>query len=279
MRIVSWIALAAAALSPAGAQTVAIVSPILAQFDGGPAAPAGTAFGSGESIFLSFDIAGFKPSDDEDPKIELSWDCVAVDAAGVPFVAGQKGLVKTELAPEDKKWRPRVRVEIALPQALPAGTGEIRINVLDRLSYKSASLVVPFRTRGLNLEGVTTLRALRFRFQRAEDSPQPLTVAAYRPGDTVWGRFEIAGYKLGKSNAFNVSYGLEVFRANGESLYKQEEAAREAGDSAYPRRYLFGVLSLQLTKDLAPGEYTIALRLRDHGGEQDAESKHIFRVE
>ena len=53
----------------------------------------------------------------------------------------------------------------------------------------------------------------------------------------------------------------------------------EAGKSYYPRRYVTGTLSLQLTKDLAPGEYTILLRIQDGIGNQQSESKHSFRVE
>ena len=91
---------------------LAIVQPVVAQFDGGPSVPAGFAFSGGESIFLSFDIAGFKPEGDEDLKLNLSWECQAFDAAGVALAASRKGDVKVDLAPEDKKWRPRVRVEL-----------------------------------------------------------------------------------------------------------------------------------------------------------------------
>lgn len=267
------------ATAPLTAQSLAVVAPLLAQYDGGPSIPVGFGFGSGESIYLTFDIAGFKQTADDDPKIDLAWECSVIDASGLALTAPKKGEVKAEIATEDKKWRPRVRVEFPLPEALPAGAGEIRVSVVDRVANKPAELKIPFRTRGLNLDKVDGLAALRFRFLRAEDSADPLTVAAYRPGDTVWARFELAGYKLGPSNSFHVSYGLEVFRANGESLFKQEEAANESGQSFYPRRYVFGVLSLQLTKDLALGEYTIVLRLKDHSGNATAESKHTFRVE
>ena len=267
------------AAMPLRAQSLAVVAPLLAQYDGGPSIPAGFGYGSGETIHLTFDVVGLKPSADDDPNIDLAWECAVFDAAGLSLTAPKKGEVKVELAAEDKKWRPRVRVEFPLPEALAAGGGEIRISAVDRVAKQSAELKVPFRTRGLSLDGVDSLRALRFRFLRAEDSADPLTVAAYRPGDTVWARFELAGYKLGPSNSFHVSYGLEVFRANGESLFKQEEAANESGQSFYPRRYVFGVLSLQLTKDLALGEYTILLRLKDHSGNATAESKHSFRVE
>ena len=258
---------------------LAIIQPVVAQFDGGPNVPVGFSFFSGESIFLNFDIAGFKPEGDEDLKIKLSWECQAFDGAGIALAATQKGDVRVDLAPEDKKWRPRVRVELALPQGMPSGAGEIRLSTVDHVGGGKAALVVPIRTRGLDLAGIDTLRALRFRFLRGEDSTAALTVPAYAQGDTVWGRFEIAGYRMGEGNAFQVSYGLEVFRANGESLYRQEEAANETGKSFYPRRYVTGTLSLQLTKDLAPGEYTILLRIRDGVGRQQSESKHSFRVE
>lgn len=258
---------------------LAVVQPVLAQFDGGPAVAAGHAFGSGESIFLSFDIAGFKPLGDEDPKIDLSWQCQAFDADGIALAPPRKGDVKVDLAPEDKKWRPRVRVELELPQGLVSGAAAIRIAAVDRAGATKADLEVPFRTRGLNITGVDKLQALRFRFLRAEDSNEALSVPAYRQGDTLWARFEIAGYRLGEENSFQVSYGLEVFRANGESLFKQEEAANESGKSFYPRRYMPGALSLQLNKDLALGEYSIALRIRDGIGGGQSESKHSFRVE
>ena len=89
---------------------------------------------------------------------------------------------------------------------------------------------------------------------------------------------------LGVFNTVSLSvldrrHEIGVLRANGESLYKQDEAANETGKSFYPRRYLLGALSLQLTKDLAVGEYTIALRIRDLVGKQQSETKHVFRVE
>jgi hypothetical protein len=258
---------------------LAIVQPVVAQFDGGPSVAAGTGFGGGESIFLSFDIAGFKPEGDEELKLKLSWQCQAFDGAGVAMTELAKGDVKVDLAPEDKKWRPRIRLELSLPQGLAAGSAEIRLTATDHVGNGKAALTVPFRTRGLNLTGVDKLQDLRFRFYRGEDAMTPLSVAAYRQGDTVWARFEMAGYRLGEGNSYQLSYGLEVFRANGESLFKQEEAANEAGKSMYPRRYMPGALSLQLTKDLAPGEYTILLRIRDGIGKQEAESKHSFRVE
>lgn len=256
-----------------------VVQPLIARFDGGPAVPAGTPFGSGESLFLTFDISGFKIDGDEDKRLHVTWECRAVDGEGIPLALPQKGEVKAYLNDEDKLWRPRVRLEIVMPQSLPSGTAEIRIAAKDVFAGTEASLAVPFQLFGLDIERVTALQPLRFRFLRSEDSPEPLDLVAYQQGDTVWAKFEMAGYKLGEENAFHVSYGLEVFRASGESLYKQEVAADEQGKSFYPRRYLTGVLSLKLTRDLARGEYTIALRLKDHIGGTESETRHKFGVE
>jgi hypothetical protein len=258
---------------------LAVVQPVLAQFDGGPAVAPGFGFASGESIFFHFDIGGFKPEGDEDLKLKLSWECQVFDAAGAAMTELKKGDVRVDLAPEDKKWRPRVRVELPIPQGVAAGMAEIRIALVDHVAGAKAAHVVPFRTRGIRLDGLEKLQPLRFRFLRAEDSTEALAVAAYRQGDMLWARFEIAGFQTGAGNSLGVSYGLEVFRANGESLYKQDEAASETGRSFYPRRFVQGALSLQLSKDLAPGEYTIALRIRDSIGKQESETKHSFRVE
>ncbi|MBI2685717.1 MAG: hypothetical protein HYX27_05335 [Acidobacteria bacterium] len=267
------------AVSSAALAELAIVQPVVAQYDGGPSVASGFGFRSGESIFLSFDISGFKPEGDEDLKLKLSWTCQAYDAAGVPLVEMQKGDVNVDLAPEDKKWRPKVRVELPIPEAVPTGTAEIRLTAADRVAGTKATLTIPFQTRGLTLPPGDKLQQLRFRFLRTEDSNEALSVAAYRAGDSVWARFEMAGYKLGDGNTYEVGYGIEVFRPNGESLFRQEEAANEKGKSFYPRRYLPGAMSIQMSKDISPGEYTIVLRIRDGIGKQESESKHTFRVE
>ena len=61
------------------------------------------------------------------------------DAAGLAMTALQKGDVKVDLAPEDKKWRPRVRVELMLPQALASGVAEIRLSAVDHVGAQHAA--------------------------------------------------------------------------------------------------------------------------------------------
>lgn len=239
----------------------------------------GFRFGSGESVFLTFDIGGFESAPGDFPKLKLRWRCQPIDGEGVALAPEQMGVVDVSLTPEDKKWRPRIRAEFPMPQGLGQGEGKIRIVVNDEIAKAQAEALVPLPLRGPDLSGVEGMTTRRFRFLRREDSPQALQVPAYAQGDTVWARFEMAGFAHGEGNSFDLSYGLEVLRENGQSLYRQEEAANETGKSFYPRRHVTGTLSLQLTRDLAKGEYTIILKTRDRLGGKESESKHTFRVE
>jgi hypothetical protein len=264
---------------PAFAAGLEVVDPVVAQFDGGPKVPEEYAFREGESIFFRFDVAGYKAAGEEDRNLHLAWECKASDPQGVLLTKPESGEVRAGLAEEDKNWKPRVRLEIPLPFALLTGSGELTIHVQDKVSGATTTKKVPFRMRGLDTGEGKELRAARFRFFRSEEATQPLSIPAYSPGDTVWAKFLLAGYALGKENEYDIAYGLEVFRANGESIYKQEEAARDAAKTFYPKRYVEGALSLNLTKDLSKGEYTILVRLNDHVGAKTAESRYVFRVE
>jgi hypothetical protein len=259
--------------------SLSVAQIVIAQFDGGPSVAGGFRFGSGESVFLTFDVAGFRHTGGEFPKLKLRWRCQPLDGFGVAMAPEKSGEVDVSLAPEDKNWRPRIRAEFALPQGLAQGTGRVRIFVEDEVAKSTAEADAPLSIRGPDLQGVDGITARRFRFLRREDSVEPLQVAAYAPGDTVWAKFEMAGFAHREGNAFDLSYGLEVLRENGQSLYRQEEAATESGKSFYPRRHVTGILSLQLTRDLAKGEYTIALTVRDLVAGKEAQSSHSFRVE
>ena len=106
-----------------------------------------------------------------------------------------------------------------------------------------------------------------------------LPAPAYSAGSPVWARFEITGFKLGPTNAIVVEYGLAVFRADGQKLFEQAVAAGDQEPSFYPKRYVPGALSVNLTKDIAKAPYTIELTARDKIGKQTVSSKQVFTVE
>jgi len=188
-------------------------------------------------------------------------------------------MVDTTLDPEDKNWMPKVRRTIAVPPASPTGQYAIQILVEDRVAQTRAVHKAVFHVKGHTIEASETLVVRNFHFFRGEEDHAPLDHAAYRPGDALWARFDITGYKLGEKNAFEVAYGVAVLRANGESMFRQADLAVEKQESFYPRRYVPAALSLNLEKDLRPGHYTLVVLVTDKTGVQTAESRHAFTVE
>lgn len=266
--------LLAAAAAP---KPLVIVKPTLYQYEGGPPVTPGTGFSTGETVFFSFQVSDYRLS--EDSQVDLACRIDALDPQGVPLVAPILQEVKTTLSPEDKDWMPIVRQSFLIPPLALAGAYRIVIAVEDRLASQSTKTEIQFPVRGRQVAPSDTLVARDFRFLRAEDDPRPLQPPVYRPGDALWVRFEMVGYKLGEKNRLQISYGVSVLSPSGRSMYSEPKAAVEQGESFYPKRYLPGMFSLNLNKDVRPGVYTLVLTLRDEVGNQTDESKHEFTVE
>lgn len=266
--------LLAAAAAP---KPLVIVKPTLHQYEDGPPVTPGTGFYTGETVFFSFQVSGYRRS--EDSQVDLACRIDALDPQGVPLAPTIVHEVKTTLSSEDKDWMPIVRQSFLIPPLALGGAYRIVIAVEDRLASQSTKTELQFPVHGRQVEPSDSLVARNFRFLRAEDDTQPLQPPVYRPGDTLWVRFEMVGYKLGEKNRLQVSYGVSVLSPSGRSMYSEPKAAVEQGESFYPKRYLPGMFSLNLNKDVRPGVYTLVLSLRDEVGNQTDESKHEFTVQ
>ena len=275
-----WLALmfATSVAAAAPARRLEIVNPALHQFEDGPPVPAAYTFLAGDTVFLSFQISGYQPSDKD--RIQLSCSMEARDPKNLLLAPPVARKVDAELAEEDKKnWMPTVRYEVLAPPLADSGSYRILISVKDELSGSEASKEIGFALRGRPVEPSETPIVRNFRFLRGEEDAEPLPAAAYRPGDAVWARFEITGYKLAEKNRIDVEYGVSVLRPSGEELYSEPNAAADKDESFYPKRYVAGILSLKLDPDIAKGEYTIVVTVRDQVGKQQYQSRHAFRVE
>jgi hypothetical protein len=269
---------AAAILCLAAPKQLLIEHPALHQYEDGPDLAPDFRFAAGESVFFDFQIANYLRT--EDDKVGLTWNAQVQDSAGVPVVVPQFGKVMEQLTPgEDKKWTPKVRFEIPIPPHALTGTYKISVLVTDDLAKQTATREFTFQVHGHEAVSATVLEIRDFGFYRSEEASKPLAVAAYSPGDTLWIRFDIEGFKLGEQNRYDVSYGIQVLRANGESMFSQADAASEHGESFYPKRYVPGGLSLNLQKDIKPGQYTFVVSARDKIGDQTAESRQTFSVQ
>jgi hypothetical protein len=237
-------------------------------------------FLAGDTVYLSFRLSGYEVQEtDERQKIQLSYRVEVRDPSGVLVQEPSAGKVAAEISPEDKHWMPKVRCSVIVPAFAVSGQYPVSIEAVDELKGSKTSAEIRFTVRGRTLGTAGKLEILDFRFQRREDDREALRVAAYRPGDAVWARFDMLGYKLGEKNHLEVDYGVTVLRPTGEVLYSQATAAAEKTESFYPQRWVPGALSLKLDKDLEPARYTLIVTAHDRVGDQTCETRQSFDVE
>lgn len=258
----------------------AIVRSMFSQSEDGPPVASDYQFLPGETVYFSCQTEGYKKVEkDEKMQVYLSYEVEVQDSRGALLQAPQDGKVQTAVSAEDKDWLPKIREMVAVPPLADSGEYQVIVKVKDELAASTAESRSKFVVQGRNVAPSDTLVVRNFRFLRGEDDGKPLQIAAYRPGDMVWARFDMTGYKLGERNLFDIEYGLTVLRADGSEAYSEPQAATAKDQAFYPQRYQPGVLSLNLAKDQPLGEYTIVLTVRDNLGQQTYEIRQKFSVE
>jgi len=269
--------LALVPLLHAAPKPLAIIRAGILETEDGQVTPPGWTHIPGETVYVSFQVEGFTVS----PKqtVQLTYRIEPMDSESVLLAEPVAAKVDAELSPQDKDWLPKVRHTVLIPPLAGPGMYRVQIAVRDELSGASASKQIAFQVRGHAVEPSITLVIRNFRFHRSEEDAEPLKVAAYRPGDALWARFDMTGYKLAEKNAYHVSYGLAVAAPSGKVIYTNPEAAVEKDSSFYPRRYQPAIMNLSLQPNMRPGEYSIVVTVRDHLGNQNFETKQVFRVD
>jgi hypothetical protein len=256
---------------------LSVFKPSISDMEDAPAVPPTFTFVPGQFVFLSFQIDGYKVSPER--QIKVSYKVDALDPKGVRLMETIESNVDTTLADEDKNWKPKVRHQVLLPPLGGSGMYKIAISLHDDLSRADASQELKFEVRGRDVAPSETLVIRDFRFYRGEEDREPLATSAYKPGDTVWARFDIAGHKFGPKNSIDLDYGVAVLGPGGKVLFTQEKGDEEKSSSFYPKAYVPCSMNLSLQKNIQPGQYTIAVTARDHIGKQTFETKQNFTVE
>jgi hypothetical protein len=262
---------------------LAIVHTVFAQSEDGPPVASDEEFVPGETIHFSCQAEGFrkvdKPKDYGKQNMSLKYEIRITDKGGALLKPVLEGKIETTVTEEDKDWMPKLRDTIVVPPLADTGEYAVLIKLSDELAAASIEKSVIFHIKGRDVAPSDTLIVRNFRFLRKEDDEKPLPVAAYRPGDSVWARFDMTGYKLGDKNQVDIEYGLSVLREDGSVAYAEPTAADQKVQTFYPQRYQPGVLNLNLAKDQPLGKYTIVLAVRDNIGKQMYETRETFSVE
>ena len=253
----------------------------LHQYEDGPLLPSSHDFLPGETIWFSARMAGFESRIDGDNRnVKLSWQVGIHDPSGVAVEPPKTGRLDESLRTQDKEWVPKLVVSYLLPSFIPGGDYHIPVTVKDELADSEISGDLLFHVRAESIEPSSAFVIRSFRFLRNETDAEALKPpVVYRPGATLWARFEMAGYQFEANHRFSVDYGLAVLNADGKELFAQPEAAAESKESFYPQLRVPGALSLHLDPNVPSATYTLVVTVRDKIGGQTAEQREQFRVE
>jgi hypothetical protein len=256
---------------------LALVQPVIHQFEDGPPIAYGQEFIPGETVFFSVRVRGFQTSKEQTVRLAYRFD--AVDAGNVRLVETKVGRIETELSLQDKDWVPILRFNFIIPPHAEAGTYRILTSVKDELSGSEAQITAPFEVRGYKVAPSSALVVRNFRFLRSEEDSSPLVEATYRAGSSLWARYDITGFKIGENNRISVQSQISILNSEGKVLYTQPEPASEQDSPFYPKRYVTEVFRLNIQPGTPVGEYSVLLTVKDLVGQQTFQGKYGFRIE
>jgi hypothetical protein len=262
------------------AANLQIVNAGARQMDDGPLAR-DLAFVPGETVFYSFQVAGYgtTPGEPESRKVRLDYEINVFDPKGVPIIEKIQSVLDTVISDQDKEWKPKIRSEFLIPTFAPPGIYKIKVVLTDTIAKANAAVESSFEVSGRAVQPSTELTVRNFGFLRSDEDPAPLSVAAYRAGDSVFAHFDIAGFRYGPRNTIEVSYDVAVQNPEGKVIYSQPNAAVEKSYSFYPKPFVPGGMSLSLQANMRKGEYAVVLTVHDLVGKQEYELKKTFQVE
>ncbi|MGA7414624.1 MAG: hypothetical protein WBW33_29415, partial [Bryobacteraceae bacterium] len=160
----------------------------------------------GEYLYFTFTISGYQTEKTEETlRIHLEYAVDVEDSNGVPMVPQESGAIQDELHPQDSDWLPKRRLSFQLPSQVAAGSFNIQLTVRDFVAKTEIKKKLSFRIGGLKLQPASALDVQNFHFYRGENETEPLEVVAYRPGDTIWARYDIVGFKTDAKHAYKVT--------------------------------------------------------------------------
>lgn len=273
---------AGCAQEPAAESKLAIVQAGIQQSEDAPFVAADYTFLPGDYLHFTFEIAGFTPQSlnrDEVHKIALTYRVTPEDTNAVPLTEPAEDSIKTDLSAEDKNWTPKRRTSFLLPSYLAAGDFRVHVRISDLVAKTEISKDFPFHIGGTRITSTPSLNVQHFEFLRRENDRDALEIPAYSPGDTVFARFDMAGFKVGDGNTYSLEYGLSVVQPSGKPFLDAPHAAELKASSFYPAQFLPGVLNITTPADSAKGNYFLTLTVHDLIGNTKFELKKSFSIE
>ena len=261
---------------------LAVIDAGVGRSEDAPYVPKDFQFLPGEYVYFTFHISGFASRLNEKSgikSISLEYELTPWDANRVPLTEPVKGIITADLGKEDKNWIPIRRASFLLPSFVAAGPFNIHVVVKDLIAKTEAARDYSFQIGGVHLSDAGSIQAESFEFLRNQDDATALELPAYAPGDTVWARFQMSGFKYEAGNKYKLSYGIKILRPDGKTFLEAPNAAQISSDSFYPAQYVPGDLQITTPKNAARGTYQLTLSVRDLVANQSFDLKRTFTIE
>ncbi len=268
--------------SKSAESTLAVINAGVSSVEDAPFVAPGYHFSPGDYLYCTFEVAGFgvrSANRGETRSISLEYQASIEDGEGRPLAPPVSDEIQTELSPEDKNWVPKRRASFLLPSFVAAGSFHLRISIKDLVAKAEVARDVPFLMGGIELKPTTSVGVQSFEFLRTENDAAALEVPAFSPGDTVFARFDIVGFRTGPGNQHHVAYGVTVFGPDGKPVIQDPHAADLQSESFYPAQFIPGNVALKMGKNNTRGTYTVVLTVRDLLANQSLETKQAFSLE
>lgn len=271
------IALGLFTITAASGQTLQAVDPVVSHFEDGPPLSENQPAVPGELVSFRFAALHFKTT--PDGALKLTGHAQLLDSRGTPVTPLDEMALSTSLREEDKEYKPRLHFQFQLPSIAPPGSWRIKFDVTDAGTKQSAQGMTEFAVTGRNVEPAQALAVRNLQFLRTQDDETPLKAAAYRPGDMVWARFDMTGYKYGDQNAVDVTYDVAVTSPAGKAIFRQENAASEKSQAYYPQPWIPATFGLTLQTNISTGSYVLTITAHDAIGNGSVMVDAPFKVE
>jgi hypothetical protein len=263
------------AQSSAAPASLKVGNAVSAQYEDGP--PLGSLrLVPGEVVYFSFTAENFRKS--ATGRVQLTGHVQVFDPKGTAIAPQEEIPLITDLSEEDKNWKPKMRAAFSIPPIAPPGLYNVKFDATDEQSHQAAAGEASFgvEAKFVAPSGILAVRELNF--YRNQDDTTALITPSYRPGDMVWVKFYITGFKYGEQNSIDSSYDVELYGPDGTSIMKKEDAAMEKSMAYYPQPYIPAIFNLTLKPTMSQNVYTVVITAHDAVGNQTASAKSKFQV-
>lgn len=268
-------------VSQAATGELRVIYSSFARYEGGAPMPQPITFLPGDQVVFRAKVSGFRAAEVgfQEFRVNLTYEVSATDSRGLVIGKTRKGEVKEPIHKEDKEWLPTLQYTFLIPEMAEFGAVRIHLRVHDEVSQQNAVFEESVQVNGKRLPALESVSVINFGFYRSEGDSSPLPAGVYRPGNTLWAKFDLAGFQIEEQNHFYAECDVQVRDAAGKLLFEQPQAISKDAKPEYPQRYLPGTFSLEIRPGTPKGQYAITVIAHDRLSGRSSEIVFPFSID